>query len=110
MESKISQTYFGICSRFSNEELVRLTRDAERYCLDDVPHKNLEARLGLGSYCRYVQSKLEEALKKCREVNESLAGPDHQQIGVDKTKEMKEEMERLLKDIYPSQGSSGGGQ
>ena len=47
-------------------------------------------------------------MKKCREVNESLAGPDHQQIGVDKAKEIKEEMERLLKDIYPIQGPSGG--
>ena len=107
MGSKISQTYFGGRSRFPNEELVRLTRDAERYCLDDVPLKDLEARNALGSYCQDVQSKLDKAMKKCREVNESLAGPDHQQIGVDKTKEMKEEMGRLLKDIYPIQGPSG---
>jgi len=100
--SKISQTYFGGRSRFSNEELVRLTRDAERYCLDDVPLKDLEARNALGSYCQDVQSRLEEAMKKCREVNELLGGPDHQQVGVDKTKEMKEDIERLLKEIYPS--------
>ncbi len=106
MRSSIDVSYQDFL--LSDEEIIRLREDSERYSLDDEFQRDLEARNALESYFQNVQSRLEEAMKKCREMSELLGGPDHQKIGEDKTKKIKEEMERLLKDIIPSQGSHGG--
>jgi len=64
-------------SRLSDADIIRLREDAERYSLDDVPESDLEARNTMGSYRHDVQSKLEEATKKCKTVSDLLGSTNH---------------------------------
>ena len=95
-------------SRLSDADIVRLREDSERYSLDDAPERDLQARNALASYCHDVQSKLDEATKKCKAVSDLLGSTDLQQIGLKETHQMKEEIECLLRKIRQAKGSNGG--
>ncbi len=60
MRSSIDVSYQDLM--LSDEEIIRLREDSERYSLDDEFQRDLEARNALESYFQNVQSRLEEAM------------------------------------------------
>ena len=98
--SEMSTTYED--TRLSDEEYKRMREDGMRYSLDDANQRELEARSAFESYCKDVKSRLEETIKKYKEVSELLDSTDHQ-MSSGEIQSMKNQIERILNENRPVQ-------
>jgi len=98
--SYMSTTYED--TRLSDKEIQQMRGDGMRYSIDDANQRELEARSAFESYCKDVKSRLEETVKKYKEVSELLDSTDHQ-LSVGEMQSMKNQIERILNENRPVQ-------
>ena len=97
-ESQVTVVYED--ARLTEEVVVRLVEDAERYRLEDVRQREFErAKESMISYCQDVKLRFERGAVGCDQVINLLV--TDQVTSKEDIDRKKEEIENLLKQICP---------